>query len=147
MTLQRDLYRQGAVLAISIVGIFLLIIILSTPIMGMFALGPIVSPGGIFGASKGSEYSSGTITLEGIDNTVTIIRDNWGIPHIYAKTKKDAVFALGYCHAYDRMFQMEMTVRTGMGLMSEVMGNESLEDDIISLEHCFGSVQAVSGSR
>ena len=130
MTLQRDLYRQGAVLAISIVGIFLLIIILSTPIMGMFALGPIVSPGGIFGASKGSEYSSGTITLEGIDNTVTIIRDNWGIPHIYAKTKKDAVFALGYCHAYDRMFQMEMTVRTGMGLMSEVMGNESLEDDI-----------------
>ena len=96
----------------------------------MFALGPIVSPGGIFGASKGSAYSSGTITLEGIDDTVTIIRDNWGIPHIYAKTHKDAAFALGYCHATDRMFQMEMTVRTGMGLMSEVMGNDSLEDDI-----------------
>lgn len=130
MPLPRDLYKQGAVLASSIVGILLLIIILSTPIMGMFALGPIVSPGGIFGASKGSDYVSGTVTLDGIDNSVTIIRDNWGIPHIYAKTQKDAAFALGYCHAYDRMFQMEMTVRTGMGLMSEVMGNDSLEDDI-----------------
>ncbi len=130
MPLPRDLYKQGAVFAISIVAILLLILILSTPIMGMFALGPIVSPGGVFGASKGSAYASGTITLEGIENSVTIIRDNWGIPHIYAKTQKDAAFALGYCHAYDRMFQMEMTVRTGMGLMSEVMGNDSLEDDI-----------------
>ncbi|MFX1286615.1 MAG: penicillin acylase family protein [Promethearchaeota archaeon] len=130
MPIPRDLYKQGAVLALSIVGLFLLIIIFSTPIMGMFALGPIVSPGGIYGASTGSKYSSETITLEGIDNSVTIIRDNWGIPHIYAKTQKDAAFALGYCHAYDRMFQMEMTVRTGMGLMSEVMGNSSLEDDI-----------------
>ncbi|MHA2204166.1 MAG: penicillin acylase family protein [Candidatus Hodarchaeales archaeon] len=130
MPLPRDLYKQGAVFAISIVGILLLILIFSTPIMGMFALGPIVSPGGIFGASKGSTYASGTIILEGIENSVTIIRDNWGVPHIYAKTQKDAAFALGYCHAYDRMFQMEMTVRTGMGLMSEVMGNDSLEDDI-----------------
>ncbi|MFX0122449.1 MAG: penicillin acylase family protein [Candidatus Hodarchaeota archaeon] len=130
MSLTRDLYRQGAVFAISVVGIILLVLILSTPIMGLFALGPIVSPGGIFGASKGADYASGTITLDGIENVVTIIRDEWGIPHIYAKTQKDAAFALGYCHAYDRMFQMEITVRTGMGLMSEVMGNKSLEDDI-----------------
>ncbi|MFX0206937.1 MAG: penicillin acylase family protein [Candidatus Hodarchaeota archaeon] len=130
MSLPRDLYKEGVVLAISIVATLLLILILSAPIMGMFALGPIVSPGGIFGASEGSNYVSETIGAEGVDNPVTIIRDQWGIPHIYAKTQKDAVFALGYCHAYDRMFQMEMTVRTGMGLMSEVMGNDSLEDDI-----------------
>jgi len=130
MPLPRNLYNQAAIFVISIIGTLLLILILSTPIMGMFALGPIVSPGGIFGASEGSHYVSETIIVDGIDDSVTIIRDNWGIPHIYAKTKKDAVFALGYCHAYDRMFQMEMTVRTGMGLMSEVMGNDSLEDDI-----------------
>ncbi|UCG03261.1 MAG: penicillin acylase family protein [Candidatus Heimdallarchaeota archaeon] len=130
MSLPRDLYKQGALLTISIGGVLLLVLILSTPIMGMFALGPIVSPGGIFGASKGSDYVSDTITLEGIDNTVTIIRDNWGIPHIYAETHKDAAFALGYCHATDRMFQMEMIARTGMGRTAEILGNSSLEDDI-----------------
>lgn len=130
MSLPRDLYKQGAVLICSVFGTFLLIIILSTPIMGMFALGPIVSPGGIFGASAGSAYASGTIRLEGIDDTVTIIRDNWGIPHIYAETHKDAAFALGYCHATDRMFQMEMIARTGMGRTAEILGNSSLEDDI-----------------
>ena len=130
MSLPRDLYKEGVVLVISIVATLLLILILSTPIMGMFALGPIVSPGGIFGASEGSYYVSETLGAQGVDDPVTIIRDKWGIPHIYAKSQKDAVFALGYCHAYDRMFQMEMTVRTGMGLMSEVMGNDSLEDDI-----------------
>lgn len=133
MSSSRDLYKQGGVLIVSIIGILILIIVLSTPIRGMFALGPIVSPGGIFGASHGSSYSSGTITLEGIEAPVTIIRDNWGVPHIYADTQKDAVFALGYCHAIDRMFQMEMTVRTGMGLMSEIMGNDSLDDDIYYL--------------
>ncbi|UCE12791.1 MAG: penicillin acylase family protein [Candidatus Heimdallarchaeota archaeon] len=133
MSSTRDLYKQGGVLIVSIIGILLLIIVLSTPIMGMFALGPIVSPGGIFGAATGSSYPSGSITLEGIDAPVTIIRDNWGVPHIYADTQKDAAFALGYCHATDRMFQMEMTVRTGMGLMSEVRGNDSLGDDIYYL--------------
>ncbi len=130
MPVPRDLYKQSAILAVSIVAIVLLIIVLSTPIMGMFALGPIVSPGGIFDASYGSSYSSKTVSLTGIDDTVIIKRDNWGVPHIYAKTQKDAVFALGYCHATDRLFQMEMTIRTGMGRMAEIMGNDSLEDDI-----------------
>ncbi|MFX1249424.1 MAG: penicillin acylase family protein [Promethearchaeota archaeon] len=130
MSLSSDIYKQIIVLIASIIGTLLLIILLSTSIMGMFALGPIVSPGGIFGASSGSAYTSGIITLTGVDDTITIIRDNWGIPHIYAKTHKDAVFALGYCHATDRMFQMEMTSRTGMGQISEIMGNDSLDDDI-----------------
>ena len=130
MPLPRDLYKQGAILGISVIGIFLLIIVLSTPIMGMFALGPIVSPGGIFSASYGSAYTSKTISIEGIEDTVTIKRDNWGIPHIYAKSLEDAAFAVGYCHALDRLFQMEMTVRTYSGHMAEILGNDSLEDDI-----------------
>ena len=130
MSVPRDLYKQGAILAASIVAIVLLIIVFSTPIMGMFALGPIVSPGGIFDASYSSTYSSKTVSLTGIDDTVIIKRDNWGVPHIFAKSQKDAVFALGYCHAHDRMFQMEMTIRTGMGRMAEIMGNDSLDDDI-----------------
>ncbi|MHA2246206.1 MAG: penicillin acylase family protein [Candidatus Hodarchaeales archaeon] len=130
MPLPREVYKQGTVFIISILGILLLIIVFSAPIMGMFALGPIVSPGGIFSASYGSAYSSKTISVEGIEDTVTIKRDNWGIPHIYAKTLEDAFFGLGYCHAMDRLFQMEMTARTGMGRMSEILGNDSLEDDI-----------------
>ncbi|MFW9997604.1 MAG: penicillin acylase family protein, partial [Candidatus Odinarchaeota archaeon] len=46
---------------------------------------------------------------------------------------KDVVFALGYCHATDRLFQMEMTIRTGMGRMSEIMGSDYIEDDIYYL--------------
>ncbi|MFX1253624.1 MAG: penicillin acylase family protein [Promethearchaeota archaeon] len=130
MPLPREIYKQIAILATSIGGVLILAIFLSTPIMGMFALGPIVSPGGIFGAPEGSIYASGSITVSGITDPVTIIRDSWGIPHIYGKSNEDVAFALGYAHATDRLFQMEMTIRTGLGRMSEIMGNSSLEDDL-----------------
>ncbi|MFX1533825.1 MAG: penicillin acylase family protein [Promethearchaeota archaeon] len=130
MPLPREIYKQIAILATSIGGVLILAVFLSTPIMGMFALGPIVSPGGIFGAPEGSVYVSGSITVSGITDTVTIIRDSWGIPHIYGKSNEDVAFGLGYVHAIDRLFQMEMTIRTGLGRMSEILGNSSLEDDI-----------------
>ncbi|MFW9991851.1 MAG: penicillin acylase family protein, partial [Candidatus Odinarchaeota archaeon] len=113
MPLPREIYSQIAILAGSLVGIVILLLALSTPIMGMFAIGPVVSPGGIFGAGYGTASASGTVTVQGIDDEVTIIKDSWGIPHIYGNSQKDVVFALGYCHATDRLFQMEMTIRTG----------------------------------
>ncbi|MHA2298984.1 MAG: penicillin acylase family protein [Candidatus Hodarchaeales archaeon] len=133
MALPREIYTQLVILAGSIIGIIVLASLLSTPIMGMFAIGPAVSPGGIFGAGYGSTYTSGTVVISGIDNEVTIIRDSWGIPHIYGNSQKDVVFALGYCHAQDRLFQMDLTLRQGMGRLSEIMGSSTLAMDKYSL--------------
>ena len=45
----------------------------------------------------------------GLENPVDILRDEFSVPHIFAETEADAYFALGYAHAQDRMWQMEMS--------------------------------------
>ena len=115
MKLRSGYLRRFSILLGSVAGIFILILLLSTPIMGLFNLGTILSPGGIYGAAYDSIHRSQTLTVEGLSDTVTVIRDEWGIPHIYGKTREDVSFALGYVHGIDRLFQMEMTSRTSMG--------------------------------
>ena len=67
--------------------------------------------------------------LPGIAATVEVIRDEHGIPHIVAETEEDALFALGFVHAQDRMWQMEMNRRIGGGRLAEVLGSAALETD------------------
>ncbi|MFH1701182.1 MAG: penicillin acylase family protein [Candidatus Zixiibacteriota bacterium] len=74
------------------------------------------------------EYN-GTIIIDGIEDEIEIIRDSFGMPHIYAKNDNDAGFALGYCTAQDRLFQMEMIRRAVKGKLSEVIGPETVEVD------------------
>jgi penicillin amidase len=62
------------------------------------------------------------IVAEGISDKVDIVRDDYGMPHIYAATEEDAAFGLGYCMAQDRLFQMEMLRRSVKGELSEVLG-------------------------
>ncbi|HYM95410.1 MAG TPA: penicillin acylase family protein, partial [Chitinophagaceae bacterium] len=62
---------------------------------------------------------------------VTIIRDNWGIPHIYGKTDADAVFGLMYAQCEDDLKRMEMNYIEKLGRMSEVKGESSLYDDLL----------------
>jgi penicillin amidase len=71
----------------------------------------------------------GEIKLEGLEHPVTINYDAYGIPHIYSKNETDAYFALGYAHAQERLFQMEMIKRVATGTLSEVLGNEFVETD------------------
>ncbi|MHA1225788.1 MAG: penicillin acylase family protein, partial [Candidatus Hodarchaeales archaeon] len=130
LAILKTLRKELIVLVTSSFGLIISIIIFSTPLMGMFALGPIVSPGGIFGSAYGSTYSSGIIHVPTITDSVTIIRDIWGVPHIYGDNLEDVAFGLGYCQAQDRLFQMEMVIRNGKGLMSEILGNDSLNSDI-----------------
>ncbi len=61
---------------------------------------------------------------------VTIIRDNWGIPHIYGKTDADAVFGLLYAQCEDDFKRVEMNYIEKLGRMSEVKGESSLYDDL-----------------
>jgi acyl-homoserine lactone acylase PvdQ len=62
---------------------------------------------------------------------VTIIRDNWGIPHIYGKTDADAVFGLLYAQCEDDFKRVEMNYIEKLGRMSEVKGESSLYDDLL----------------
>lgn len=61
---------------------------------------------------------------------VTIIRDNWGIPHIYGKSDADAVFGLLYAQCEDDFKRVEMNYIEKLGRMSEVKGESSLQDDL-----------------
>lgn len=73
--------------------------------------------------------TSGTIRVSGLSRPVTVLRDPWGIPHIYAETQADLFFAQGFVAAQDRLWQLEMWRRAGMGEMAEVLGPEALDRD------------------
>jgi penicillin G amidase len=73
--------------------------------------------------------TSGTIRVSGLARPVTVLRDPWGIPHIYAETQADLFFAQGFVAAQDRLWQLEMWRRAGMGEMAEVLGPEALDRD------------------
>jgi len=71
----------------------------------------------------------GEIKLKGLKSEVKIYRDHWGVPHIYADTEDDLIFAQGYVQAQDRLWQMELHRRMGNGTLSEVFGAATLESD------------------
>jgi penicillin amidase len=78
---------------------------------------------------KSLPQTSGEIALEGLKEDVEIIRDIYGIPHIYAKNEPDLYFALGYAMAQDRLWQIEFYRRLGHGQLSEVLGEELVKVD------------------
>ncbi|GAB4540654.1 MAG: penicillin acylase family protein [Pleurocapsa sp.] len=70
-----------------------------------------------------------TLDISGIQDTVTIDRDEFGIPHINATNLQDAIFAQGYVQAQDRFWQMEYQRRLSTGTLSEILGEETVEID------------------
>lgn len=71
----------------------------------------------------------GKIDVKGLSAPVEIIRDKWGIPHIFATDEKDVIFAQGFVHAQDRLFQMELHRRIASGRISEFLGKAALDTD------------------
>ncbi|MCO5787435.1 penicillin acylase family protein [Pseudomonas sp. G11-1] len=72
---------------------------------------------------------SGTLRLKGLQQEVSVYFDAWGVPHIDAQNDEDAYRALGYLHAQDRLFQMDILRRIGGGRLSELFGQESYATD------------------
>ena len=72
---------------------------------------------------------SGEITLNSVDQETTVYFDEYGIPHIYAKSHLDAVTTLGYVQAQDRLWQMELMRRIAAGRLSELFGEDLIEND------------------
>ena len=88
---------------------------------------------------RATEISSGDMLAEPTDagvpedtpgGEVTIIRDEYGVPHVFADTEYDLYFGYGYAVAQDRLFQMEMLRRTTSGTVAEVLGPDYLELDV-----------------
>ena len=71
----------------------------------------------------------GELTVQGISGPVDIVRDRDQIPHIFASTKADAFYGLGYVHAQDRLWQMEFQRRIGFGRLSEIFGSVTVPQD------------------
>ncbi len=71
----------------------------------------------------------GTIMAFGLREPAEVLRDRWGIPHIYAKNTHDLFFAQGFVVAQDRMWQIEMWRRNGEGRLAEVLGADYVTRD------------------
>lgn len=74
--------------------------------------------------------SSGKLQIDGLQQPVEVLRDRWGVPHIYAQNQHDLFFAQGFVAAQDRLFQMELWKRAGQGRLAEVLGPSALPRDI-----------------
>ncbi len=74
------------------------------------------------------EYE-GEVIVQGIIEPVKIYRDSLSVVYIVAEKELDAAFALGFVHAQERMFQMDMIRRAGEGRLSEVMGRKTVDFD------------------
>ena len=71
----------------------------------------------------------GEVPAPGLKASVEILRDSYGVPHIFAATQSDATYALGYVHAQDRLWQMEINRRIGSGRLAEILGPAALDTD------------------
>src|SRR5665213_2344288 len=72
---------------------------------------------------------NGTLKVPGLAAPVDIVRDREGVPHIFAHSEDDAHFALGFVHAQDRLWQMEMNRRIHSGRLAEILGPSALPTD------------------
>ncbi len=72
---------------------------------------------------------SGSVTLQQLKGPVTVAYDERGVPHIRAESEADLYRALGYVHAQDRLFQMEMARRLAKGELAEILGPKLLDTD------------------
>jgi len=99
-------------------------------ILATFLLICIIGIGiGYYLVTRSFPKTSGTVNVEGITQKVTVYRDNYDVPHISASSEYDAFFTVGFTHAQDRLWQMELIRRVGMGRLSEVLGTPTLPID------------------
>lgn len=77
----------------------------------------------------GAVACSGQAACDKLSGPLTIQRDEWGVPHVRAKTLADAAYGQGYAQAQDRLLQMDLLRRTAKGQRAELLGEAELETD------------------
>jgi penicillin G amidase len=71
-----------------------------------------------------------TVKVAGLERPAKVLRDTFGVPHVFAKSEHDAYFMVGYLHAQDRLFQMDSSRRQASGTLAELLGPSALESDV-----------------
>ncbi|WP_088832393.1 penicillin acylase family protein [Paenibacillus tyrfis] len=102
--------------------------ILLFSLSGVLALGVVASGGGYWFVRHALAKTDGELST-GVAKSVSVVRDDYGIPHIYASNERDLMFAQGYVHAQDRLWQMELSRRSVRGTLAEVFGEALLPQD------------------
>jgi len=93
------------------------------------AIAALAGVGALVALRRPLPRTNGRIKLPGLRARVEVRRDRWGIPHIYAEHNEDLFCALGYVHAQDRLWQMEMHRRIGHGRLAEIFGPVAIDSD------------------
>ena len=79
------------------------------------------------GTTTGTQFFT---PVEGLEDAATVVRDETGIPHVFARNERDVVFLQGWQHARDRLFQMDMDRRTAEGTVAELLGATAIQGDV-----------------
>lgn len=98
-------------------------------LLALVAVLALVLMGANMYAKRSLPQISGEIKLDGLIDTVTVSRDKQGVPHITAKNDHDLYMAQGYVTAQDRLFQMDLSRRQASGQLSEVIGEDLVDQD------------------
>ncbi len=126
--------------------------LLKRALFGLTALGLLLFLVGYFGFRQSLPQLVGTIEGVGVGHSVTVTRDAEGVPTVKAVTRVDAAYVLGYLHAQERFFQMDLLRRAGAGELSELLGDGMLAVDRVRRRHRFRhrsdrSVKMFSGNE
>ncbi len=105
-----------------------LLILLLLPICGSAQIAPAADLSAA--ARRALAVLSGELKAPGLQQPVEVLRDRWGVAHIYAQNQHDLFFAQGFVAAQDRLFQMELWKRAGQGRLAEVLGPAFLARDV-----------------
>ena len=122
--------RRRITINLSVLAVSLIVIIVLSTALG--ALMSILDPAaGVWIVAKDARPASyQQFSVPGLHGEVRVIFDEFGIPHIYASSDEDAFFAMGYLHARDRLWQMDVQRRFAEGRLSEILGKEFVKKDL-----------------
>jgi penicillin G amidase len=96
---------------------------------GLTALGVVLAGGGAWTVRQSFPQLDGEVTVPGLGAEVTVLRDRYGVPQIYAASSADLFKAQGYVHAQDRFWEMDFRRKTTAGRLSELFGGSTLDVD------------------
>ena len=115
---------------ISLIITVTLVIALNKKIGPVPPLGKFLDPVNGFWANAESDISMPeNFSIEGLKSQVKILYDDMLVPHVFAENEDDLFMAIGYVHAYHRLWQMEFQTHAAAGRLSEIVGDVTLEMD------------------